>query len=405
MIGSRYQRAVGPRQPRLHRHEQAASLTTSLGLTREDNDRIRGDQSLDGVVTNAIGMQPMRPVYGDSYGYGGTPEGLRYSNPVAIANIQLRPASRRCARSATSRRNYQVSDQASPNGARRRRRLGVDELAWASPKVDRTLRGERQRRRPNGPHDRARSTSLEGFAAAYDAAQNDRADSCRVIGGASVEYNQTRPRTSSAAKASRAASRRTSATRRTITEWDGSATDNNLVGFFSRADWSLPRPLPRLSASLRADGSSRFGEDNRYGTLPGGLGGVGRDRRVVRAAACSGSATLKLRASYGATGNQGIGDFARLSARERARRTAARRHRRYRSSAIPTSGGRPRRSSTPAPTCSMLDGRVSLIADYYNRKTSDLLVQRPIPSTTGFTTSGATSATSGTAASTSASTR
>src|SRR5690606_22080398 len=38
------------------------SLSTSIGLTREDHKRVEGDGSLDGVVTNAIGMQPFRPI-------------------------------------------------------------------------------------------------------------------------------------------------------------------------------------------------------------------------------------------------------------------------------------------------------------------------------------------------------
>ena len=54
----------------------------------------------------------------------------------------------------------------------------------------------------------------------------------------------------------------------------------------------------------------------------------------------------------------------------------------------------------------MLDGRVSLIADWYNRNTSDLLVQRPIPSTSGYTSDlGQHRRASATAASTSACTR
>ena len=53
----------------------------------------------------------------------------------------------------------------------------------------------------------------------------------------------------------------------TVTSWDGSRSDNNLVSFFSRANYTL-RDRYLLGASLRADGSSRFGRDNRYGVFP-----------------------------------------------------------------------------------------------------------------------------------------
>ncbi|HKG94637.1 MAG TPA: TonB-dependent receptor plug domain-containing protein, partial [Gemmatimonadaceae bacterium] len=87
VIGSRYRRQAA----RVNVDVGATGslfVRTSIGLSREDNDRIEGDGSLDGVVTNAIGMQPMRPIYGaNTAGYGGNAEGLRYSNPVALANL------------------------------------------------------------------------------------------------------------------------------------------------------------------------------------------------------------------------------------------------------------------------------------------------------------------------------
>jgi TonB-dependent starch-binding outer membrane protein SusC len=66
-----------------------------------------------------------------------------------------------------------------------------------------------------------------------------------------------------------------------------------------------------LSGSVRVDGSSRFGEDNRYGVFPAGSIGW----RLSDEGFMSGVnflSDLKLRASYGITGNQEIGNFASL---------------------------------------------------------------------------------------------
>ncbi|MCC8198822.1 MAG: TonB-dependent receptor [Tannerellaceae bacterium] len=64
-----------------------------------------------------------------------------------------------------------------------------------------------------------------------------------------------------------------------------------------------------ISAILRRDGSSRFGQNNRYGYFPG----VNAAWRISEEAFMSGQgmvSDLKLRASYGITGNQEIGNYA-----------------------------------------------------------------------------------------------
>src|SRR6185503_14956815 len=52
-----------------------------------------------------------------------------------------------------------------------------------------------------------------------------------------------------------------------VTVYDGDKTGHNLVSAFSRANFAM---LDRyfLTASLRSDGSSRFGKNNRYGYFP-----------------------------------------------------------------------------------------------------------------------------------------
>jgi hypothetical protein len=92
-----------------------------------------------------------------------------------------------------------------------------------------------------------------------------------------------------------------------------------------------------------------------------------------------------LRASYGTTGNQGIGDFASRTLSDATS---------YNSQAglAGTQFGNPdlRWEETSeadfGADLSLLDGRVGLIADYYIRNTKNLLVERPVPSTSGYST-------------------
>lgn len=377
VIGSAYQRQSG----RVNVDFDANSkllLRTSIGLTRENNDRIEGDGSLNGIVTNAIGMQPMRPMFGSSYGFGGSDEGLRYSNPLALAafnttnNKTLRALGNVEAR-------YLLLDRLSISGRFGADVLSLDETQWQSPKVDITYA---QSANGVGKSDHTTATRYvsEGFAT-YNAYSSDR-QKVNVVGGASMELNRSDLNfirgegfTSGFTKYVRNAT--------IITSYDGSATDNTLASFFGRANYSL---LDRylFAVSLRADRSSRFGADHRWGTFPAASVGWNVSDEPF-AAGFARRGTLKLRASYGITGNQGIGDFASLSLASAAPYTST-------PGIAQTSLGNPdlRWESTRAfdvgADLGLFDNRVSIIADYYNRRTNDLLVSRPIPAFTGFST-------------------
>ncbi|HEX2535474.1 MAG TPA: TonB-dependent receptor, partial [Chitinophagaceae bacterium] len=88
-------------------------------------------------------------------------------------------------------------------------------------------------------------------------------------------------------------------------------TKSNLTSFFSKVDYGFSGKY-LVNFSVRADASSRFGKDNKWGYFPA----VGAAWKIDQEPFLQGIAsisTLKLRASYGTTGNQnGIGDFAAL---------------------------------------------------------------------------------------------
>ena len=73
---------------------------------------------------------------------------------------------------------------------------------------------------------------------------------------------------------------------------------NKLISFFGRANVNV-NDTYFVTASLRRDGSSRFGADNKWGLFPAISAGVD----LVKAAGLSGFDQLKLRAGYGQTGN------------------------------------------------------------------------------------------------------
>lgn len=92
--------------------------------------------------------------------------------------------------------------------------------------------------------------------------------------------------------------------------WD-SVEESKLISFFGRAGYNIgDRYL--ASVSIRRDGSSRFGPGNQWGNFPAGSIGwrISREPFLRDVAAIS---DLKLRASWGKTGNQAFGNYLQFS--------------------------------------------------------------------------------------------
>jgi TonB-linked SusC/RagA family outer membrane protein len=376
VIGSRYQRQA----LRLNLDAQATKklfVTGSIGLTRESNDRVPGDLNVDGIVTNAVALQPFSPVRGTSFGYGGNGQNLLYSNPVAYADFSsLNSRTLRALGSLEAR--YAATDRITVTGRLGTDVYGVDELRWRSPKVDRaassSVGGE-------GASGRTAATRyVSEIFANVDAWRSDR-QQLSLTAGSSAELNSS-DFNYVAGTGFPTGFERFVRNAAAVSSFDGGATENTLVSYFARANWSM-RDRYLLSASFRTDGSSRFGSANRYGQFSA-VSGAWTISEEGFASGLARFASLKLRGSYGTTGNQGISDFAS--------RTLA--------SAQPYTGvtglansqlGNPNlkweltRETDFGADLGLFDSRLTLIVDWYDRATSNLLVQRPVPATSGYT--------------------
>ena len=80
----------------------------------------------------------------------------------------------------------------------------------------------------------------------------------------------------------------------------------NLVSLFGKIDYNW-KDLLLASFTIRRDGSSRFGENNRYGTFPAATLGY----RISQHLGQDWIDDIKVRASWGQTGNQAISNYAR----------------------------------------------------------------------------------------------
>jgi len=140
------------------------------------------------------------------------------------------------------------------------------------------------------------------------------------------------------------------------------------------------------TATLRIDGSSRFGSNSKYGVFPSaGLGWVVSNENFLKDNSWLNN--LKLRASFGRTGNTEISVYQSLAT--------------IGTGTNLLNGGRVaynEMTRMPNPdlewektdqfdagfNLSLFDYRVNLEMDYYIKRTKDLLLARPLPFTTGF---------------------
>ncbi len=168
-----------------------------------------------------------------------------------------------------------------------------------------------------------------------------------------------------------------------------------------QSQWTLASGIARLqynymgkyllTASMRADGSSKFGSNNRWGYFPSVSAGwrLSDETFIQNSTLIS---DLKLRASYGLTGNFKIPNYGALGSLSYYAYVFGG------STPGSTNGAAP--SSQPNPNLSWektaqvnlgVDGglfgnKLTFSFDYYNSNTTDLLLNVPVPLSTGFTT-------------------
>lgn len=157
-------------------------------------------------------------------------------------------------------------------------------------------------------------------------------------------------------------------------------TAETLLSFFGMLDYNFAEKY-YLQASLRFDGSSLFGSENRWGTFYS-VGASWNIHKEDFMQDISFLNLLKLRASYGLNGNNNIAAYRSYGVYSSAQYNGA-------------TGMRPSRPANPYLSWEKngtwnigldftlfdkLDGNI----DVYNRKTTDMLLDKNVPQTTGF---------------------
>ncbi|HLT93801.1 MAG TPA: TonB-dependent receptor, partial [Membranihabitans sp.] len=176
-----------------------------------------------------------------------------------------------------------------------------------------------------------------------------------------------------------------------ITSATSSASEHSLLSYFSRLNYSL---LDRylFSASIRRDGSSRFGPNNKWGWFPSAsVGWRISEERIMRD--FNSINELKLRASYGVTGNNAIPNYGYIGALSQNNYILGAGSGGIITGLSPSSFGNPDLGWEKNTTLNLgvdlglLQNRYTLGIDIYRSVTNDLLLQVPIPVESGFDSS------------------
>tara|TARA_Y100000385_G_scaffold291255_1_gene368155 strand:- start:4733 stop:7738 length:3006 start_codon:yes stop_codon:yes gene_type:complete len=366
MLGSRFQRFSG----RLNLDQFASdkfSFGVNMGYTYSITNQIQNDNNIFGALSTAILLPPVVPVRNDDGSYGSA---FGLENPVAAATEYSNTVSRSKVL-AKVYAQFNITDDLSFRSS-----LGVDILGV----------------RENIYEPRVLQSSATGVGV-LGIIQNNRFinenvlaytkstgnHSIQAVGGVAFQEDKFDRSLAEAVDFPTDDFTGLTSGAQPLTT-SGDFVGSNLRSFFANVNYNFDQKY-FLTATYRADGSSRF-VNNQWGYFPG----VSVAWRLSNENFLADGPfdELKLRLGWGRTGNNAIGAYA-------ARQL-------YGGGAnyldlpgtFPSQIGNPdlkwetTTSINAGLDIGIIDNRVTASIDYYQKNTEDLLLNRPIPTTSGF---------------------
>jgi len=361
---------------------------TRMFFIRNTLDGVRTQESSSGttgagVVSGALRFDPIQGVYDENGDYTLKQVGDPHDNPIAIAN---------------ERENQTVTDLFQGNafgeiellqGLKFRSTLGVQISNQRQGSYVSTKLIEGRNTNGTGSINSHKNTNIinENFLT-YTTTINDD-HNLEALGGYSYQTSRNESWTAS--------------NRDFISDsfsyWNLGGGSNYQNAASELTDWIMSSFYGRLNYNYkgkyyatvtgRYDGSSRFGNNNKWAFFPSGAlaWNISQEPFMQPVEAIS---NLKLRASYGETGNTEIGSYQSLARFSSTLSTI---------DGVPVNAVRPTNVANENLTwettkqidagldIGFLQGRVNLAVDYYHKKTIDLLYEVPLPIYSGYTTS------------------
>lgn len=369
LIGTDYNR-VNARINVDHTLSDKFKVGASIGLSYAKTDRVEGDQTLEGPLPNGISTPAIFPVFNEDGSYN---QDGPYSNALSIANEAINE-------NFSYRTNSNIYvDYNITKDLTFTSKLGVDFLNFREHSYESTR--TQQGARFNG-------LGFETYTNVSNIVSNNilkfnkrfNKHGFDVWAGYSFEKRNVR---SSFIRGQDFADDDLEyiSAASTIVAASANASDRGLRSYFGKVNYNFDNKYI-LNLTGRFDTSTVFGTNNRTGFFPAAslAWRVSQEDFLKNVEVIS---DLKFRVSYGLTGNDDIGTFLFSEL--------------YGNSSY---NGQPAifPSNIPNPdlkwestsqfnigiNLGLFNDRLTLTADYYNKQTDDLLLSRPLPSSSGF---------------------
>ncbi|MEM1320126.1 MAG: TonB-dependent receptor [Bacteroidota bacterium] len=345
------------------------TIGMNLGYTNSTNQRIQNDNNIFGALSTAILLPPTVPIFNEDGSYGSA---FGLENPVAAVNeYDNQVQTNRIIGNAFAR--YELIDGLSLKAS-----IGIDALSLREDIFESSLL-----------QSSARGTAILGtvtnlrWVNEYVLTYQKRfgQSSLTALGGVSFQEDQLEeafsevndfPSNDFTALSAGA----------NITTVSGSFTGDAIQSYFANVNYTFADKYI-VTATFRADGSSRFVND-KFGYFPGISGAWRLSSEDFMANGFFDD--LKLRVGWGQTGNNDIGNFTSRQLSE-----AGTNYLDQPGFVTLQLGNPDLKWETTTQTnigidFAMLNSRLAGSLDVYIKNTDDLLLNRPIPTTSGFIT-------------------
>ncbi|MEJ7766966.1 MAG: SusC/RagA family TonB-linked outer membrane protein, partial [Chitinophagaceae bacterium] len=171
-----------------------------------------------------------------------------------------------------------------------------------------------------------------------------------------------------------------------IKAWGESVNQWSMISYLGRINYSFNERY-LLTATFRSDGSSRFGYQNRYASFPS-VAGAWRISQENFMGGLKSVDNLKLRASFGTSGNNNIGNYASLASINAGNYVFGTTQVSASTVGIsnPNLTWEESQQIDAGLDLSMFNNRFTVVIDIYNKKSKNMLLSNIIPAITGFNT-------------------
>ncbi len=358
-----------------HQHSEKLRFSANVNLTRALNNRVQEENSREGATKSGIFMPPNFPVFNPDGGYSLDPVSTSRENPVAMLELPVNHAEtfRVLANTTIEYRIFPELALKTNFGADV---VFIDETFFMPPQGLRAYTGQ-------GGIGARRNTRdqlwINETMLTFDKTFGNH--SLNALGGVSVQESRIEF----------VDARRSNFPNNDIPYITAGGSnpfansfpeDWAIASFFSRVNYGYKERY-LLTANFRADGSSRFGPNSRWGYFPSFAGAwrISEEDFMKELPTVS---NLKVRASWGITGNQSIPNYASYSLYSGGNNYLGL------PGFIPNVLGdanlkwETTEQSNIGIDLGLFNDRVSLLADYYIKTTSDLLIGVTTPFSSGF---------------------